>query len=157
MLLTWPIALVCVYTYIYIQYIYIFFYIDVCIDTLFTDESSPKPNLTANTGVTFTESSLQNPYNFTLGCTVQYGKPVKYGVIKWIGKFPNNRKTMYAGLVLVRLNSIYTSSVGTVLQYYHHYTILGFAIIAIISNVNIVYPVYCCILLIIATNVRLRC
>ena len=136
---------------------YVCIYIDVCINTLFTDESSPKPNLTKNTGVTFSESSLQNPYNFTLGCTVQCGKPVNYGVIKWIGKFPNNRKTLYAGLVLVRLNSIYTSSVGIVLQYCYYYTILGLAIIAIISNINIGYPVYYCILVIIATNVRLRC
>ena len=36
-----------------------------------------------------------------------------------------------------------TFSVETILQYYHHYAILGFAIIAITSIVNITYPVYC--------------
>lgn len=60
-----------------------------------------KSNAATNT---FTECSLQNPHNFTVGCTVQYGKPTKYGVIKWIGKFPDNKKTIYAGLVMVRLH-----------------------------------------------------
>ena len=39
------------------------------------------------------------------------------------------------------------TSVGKILQYYHDYAILGFAIITIASIVNIVYPVYCCKLL----------
>ena len=74
----------------------------------FTDESSTRPpNVTEITSFPATESSLQNPYNFTLGCMVQYGKPVKYGVIRWIGKLPKDQKTIYAGLVLVRLNNLH--------------------------------------------------
>lgn len=44
----------------------------------------------------------QNPYKLEVGSTVQYGKPVLYGVIKWIGNFPGKEKTIYAGVEMVR-------------------------------------------------------
>ena len=71
------------------------------------DKSSAKLptelNTTKNTSFEFSASSLQNPYSLTVGCVVQYGRPPKYGVIEWIGNFPNDLKTLYAGLVMVRL------------------------------------------------------
>ena len=66
------------------------------------DKPSVKPAKSNAAKNMFRECSLQNPHNFTVGCTVQYGKPAKYGVIKWIGNFPNDKKTIYAGLVMVR-------------------------------------------------------
>jgi len=47
--------------------------------------------------------SLQNPYKLEIGCVIQYGLPAKYGVIKWIGTFPDNPKMAYAGLETVSL------------------------------------------------------
>ena len=47
---------------------------------------------------------FQNPHNFEVGTTVRYGAPAKYGVIKWIGILPNNRKMAYAGLEMVSLS-----------------------------------------------------
>ena len=58
-------------------------------------------NATENTSFNFNKPSLQNPYNLTIGCKVQYGMPVKYGVIKWIGQFSDDYKTVIAGLVMV--------------------------------------------------------
>jgi len=46
---------------------------------------------------------LQNPHKFEIGCTVQYREPAKYGVIKWIGMFPDNPRIAYAGLETVSL------------------------------------------------------
>ena len=67
----------------------------------FTDKSTKLPkelNITENTSLAF---SSQNPHNFTLGCTVQYGGPRECGVIKWIGTFPYDKRTVYAGLIVV--------------------------------------------------------
>ena len=101
----------CGYTYVRkLACVFILLFAQILITFAFIDESSTKPNVTDTTSFPVTESSLQNPYNFTLGCTVQYGKPIKYGVIKWIGKLPKDQKTVYAGLVLVRLNNIHILS-----------------------------------------------
>ena len=43
----------------------------------------------------------QNPYKLEVGSTVEYGKPVEYGVIKWIGMFPGRENVLYAGLEMV--------------------------------------------------------
>ena len=43
----------------------------------------------------------QNPHKFTLGYKVRYGGPEECGVIKWIGTFPHDKKTVYAGLIVV--------------------------------------------------------
>ena len=70
------------------------------------DQPSGKPptelNTTKSTSFGFSVSSHQNPYNLTVGCVVQYGRPPKYGVIEWIGSFPEDKKTVYAGLIMVR-------------------------------------------------------
>jgi len=46
-------------------------------------------------------SKLQNPHNFEVGCTIKYGKPTKFGVIKWKGMLPDDKETIYAGLEMV--------------------------------------------------------
>ena len=68
------------------------------------DQSSAKLPTELNTtkSTRFSVSSLQNPYNLTVGSMVQYGRPPKYGVIEWIGSFPEDKKTVYAGLIMVR-------------------------------------------------------
>lgn len=43
----------------------------------------------------------QNPYKLEVGSTVQCGKPVEYGVIKWIGEVPGREKLLYAGVEMV--------------------------------------------------------
>ena len=69
----------------------------------FAENSTIKPMESNATNFTFSETSLQNPYNLTEGCMVQYGRPANYGVIKWIGTFPDDHKTIYAGLEMVKL------------------------------------------------------
>lgn len=66
-------------------------------------EASIESNLTKNSSSAF---SGQNPYNFEEGCAVQFGIPPKYGVIKWIGTFPNDQNRMYAGLEMVNFHNI---------------------------------------------------
>ena len=44
----------------------------------------------------------QNPYKLKVGSTVQYGKPVEYGVIKWMGMLPGREDAHYAGVEMVR-------------------------------------------------------
>ena len=60
-----------------------------------------KPPIEVNTTENTWLISSQNPHKFTVGCTVKYGKHGKYGVIKWIGNFPDDQKTAYAGLITV--------------------------------------------------------
>lgn len=43
----------------------------------------------------------KNPHNLEEGSAVQYGNPPRYGVIKWIGEFPNQRELLFAGLDMV--------------------------------------------------------
>lgn len=43
----------------------------------------------------------QNPYKLEVGCIVEYGKPVEYGVIKWIGVLPGIENVLYAGVEMV--------------------------------------------------------
>ena len=74
----------------------------------FPENSPIKPmesNASESYNFTCSETSLQNPHNLTEGCMVQYGRPANYGVIKWIGTFPNDHKTIYAGLVMVKLKT----------------------------------------------------
>ena len=66
-------------------------------------EKSTKPPAELNATKSTSPCPFHNPYNLTVGCLVQYGSPAKYGVIKWMGYFPDNQKTVYAGLIMVRL------------------------------------------------------
>ena len=43
----------------------------------------------------------QNPHKLEVGSTVQYGEPVEYGVVKWIGSLPGREKLLYAGVEMV--------------------------------------------------------
>ena len=43
----------------------------------------------------------QNPHKLEVGYTVQYGEPVEYGVVKWIGSLPGREKLLYAGVEMV--------------------------------------------------------
>ena len=56
-------------------------------------------------GEVLTASSVElvdtNPYNLTVGSVIQYGEPVQYGVIKWIGNLPNETN-VFAGVEMVR-------------------------------------------------------
>ena len=49
----------------------------------------------------------QNPYKFEVGSTVQYGKPVEHGVIKWIGFLPGKESILCAGVEMVSYVQIY--------------------------------------------------
>ena len=42
-----------------------------------------------------------NPYNLKVGSVVQYGNPVEYGEIKWMGHLPGE-EGLYAGVEMVR-------------------------------------------------------
>lgn len=44
---------------------------------------------------------VQLSQNLKVGSTVQYGRPLKYGVIKWIGKLPGKENELYAGVEMV--------------------------------------------------------
>lgn len=43
-----------------------------------------------------------NPYNLKVGSVIQYGDPVEYGVIKWIGNLPDE-EGLYAGVEMVMI------------------------------------------------------
>ena len=43
----------------------------------------------------------KNQYNLKVGSDIQYGNPLRYGVIKWIGHLPNEEIIMYAGVEMV--------------------------------------------------------
>ena len=45
--------------------------------------------------------SPQNLYKLEVGSKVQCGKPVEYGVIKWIGVLPERGNFLYAGLEMM--------------------------------------------------------
>lgn len=42
-----------------------------------------------------------NPYNLEVGSVIQYGEPEQCGVIKWIGRLPDQEE-IYAGVEMVR-------------------------------------------------------
>ena len=42
-----------------------------------------------------------NPYNLEVGSVIQYGGPEQCGVIKWLGKLPDQEE-IYAGVEMVR-------------------------------------------------------
>ena len=44
----------------------------------------------------------QNPHNLEVNSAVQYGKPVEYGVIKWMGILPGKENIHFAGVEMVR-------------------------------------------------------
>ena len=44
------------------------------------------------------EQSDPNPYELVVGSKVQYGSPLQYGVIKWIGTL---EEQLYAGVEMV--------------------------------------------------------
>ena len=47
----------------------------------------------------------QNPHKLAVGSAIQYGDPPKYGVIKWLGKFPQGER-MYGGIEMVSVDDI---------------------------------------------------
>ena len=46
----------------------------------------------------------QNPHNLEVKSAVQCGKPVEYGVIKWMGMLPGKENIHFAGVEMVRYN-----------------------------------------------------
>ena len=42
-----------------------------------------------------------NLHKLTVGSVIQYGEPAQYGVIKWIGKLPDQEE-IFAGVEMVR-------------------------------------------------------
>ena len=53
--------------------------------------------------------SYENPYKLEVGSIVQFGKPIEYGVIKWIGKLPGKDNVLYAGVETVSYGFIMCS------------------------------------------------
>ena len=42
-----------------------------------------------------------NPHNLMVGSVIEYDEPVQYGVIKWIGKLPD-QQAIFAGVEMVK-------------------------------------------------------
>ena len=68
----------------------------------------------------------QNPYKLEVGSTIEYGKPVEYGVIKWIGMLPGRESVLYAGVEMV-------SDIETL---YVHYTICHLKVL-LLNQINV--------------------
>ena len=49
----------------------------------------------------------QNPHKLEVGSTIQYGDPIEYGVLKWIGMLPGRENIQYAGVEMVN-HALYT-------------------------------------------------
>ena len=48
-----------------------------------------------------TERKDINPHNLMVGSVIEYDEPVQYGVIKWIGKLPD-QQAIFAGVEMVK-------------------------------------------------------
>lgn len=44
-----------------------------------------------------------NPHNLELGSMIQYGNPLRYGVIKWVGHLPGPTTSLVAGVEMVSM------------------------------------------------------
>ena len=59
-----------------------------------------------------------NQHNLTVESVIRYGKPLRYGVIKWIGNLPDQVET-FAGLEMVRHLMCLCNSALYFIHYYN--------------------------------------
>ena len=108
---TLPCVLICVYVGMYSTYMYLYVNI-ICLCT--TDcpsqpggtgakplNQSNRPAHSPTSQPNNHAHQNDNPHNLEEGSVVQYGDRPHYGVIKWIGKFPDHREIWFAGLDMV--------------------------------------------------------
>ena len=72
--------------------------------SIYTDETNAtehRPLMVKQSSVPVPAQSYENPYKLEVGSIVQFGKPIEYGVIKWIGKLPGKDNVLYAGVETV--------------------------------------------------------
>ena len=93
----------------YVLLLWLLWFHTFCLDTILQEtkaaEHHPKMSRKYSLDSTLSPTSIpsaQNPFKFEVGSTIQYGNPVEYGVIKWIGRLPGKETTAYyAGVEMV--------------------------------------------------------